>query len=191
MGPAKEVCSELLLHHPPSEPWQPEALNEALFFIAGWRILFLADGSLPGAAGQLHIQGMEVHYVKAGKNLIFSVLGKESPSSLNLKRDEADKSIADPQFEIWSFRKPIQSALGSQQTFILQLAGIFFDWSCHYCLDVKPKVKLNTFLNKERIHFCSTIMTKPKATQYRQYSNYLDITNATSCIFLWSAIVRL
>lgn len=68
-------------------------LNEALFFTAGGRILFLADGSLPRAAGQLHIQGMEVHRVKAGKNLILSVLGKENSSSLNLKRDEADKYI--------------------------------------------------------------------------------------------------
>lgn len=118
----KEVCSELLLHHPPSEPWQPQALNEALFFIAGWRILFLADGSLPGAAGQLHIQGMEVHYFKADKNLILSVLRKENSSSLNLKRDEADKSIADPQFE---FGVSINE-YNLQQTFILQLAGIFF-----------------------------------------------------------------
>lgn len=171
MSPAKEVCSELLLHHPPSEPWQPQALNEALFFIAGWRILFLADGSLPGAAGQLHIQGMEVHYFKADKNLILSVLRKENSSSLNLKRDEADKSIADPQFE---FGVSINE-YNLQQTFILQLAGIFFDWCCHYCLDVKPKVRLDTFLNKKRNHFGRTIKTKPKATQYhRQYSNYLD-----------------
>lgn len=64
-----------------------------------------------------------MHYVKAGKNLILSVLGKENSSSLNLKRDEADKLIADPQFE---FGVSINQ-YNLQQTFILQLASIFFD----------------------------------------------------------------
>lgn len=66
---------------------------------------------------------MEVHYFKADKNLILSVWRKEHSSSLNLKRDEADKSIADPKFE---FGVSINE-YNLQQTFILQLAGIFFD----------------------------------------------------------------